>query len=446
VKFHPHDVALEEFYLSHSAEHQALLAHVVQCPRCSLRFHELTGSSGKTTTGCEEEREVVTDYEEVLDRVESRMADREKAVTKERAAAPALFVELMRLVPDQQLLLIRNSPRFQTWSLCELLVEQCRAKTVQDPRSVETLAQLSLAVASRLDPSYYRAGLIQDLQARAWAYLGNARRVCSDLHGAEKAFLQAETLLRQGSRDLVELAVFLDLQASLRRSQRRFGDALRLLRRAVTIFRRTGHFHRAGQSLVNMDLIHCYAGHPEQGIPLLYEAIKLIDGDLDPRLRLCAQHNLIQDLAETGRCFEAQKLYRETCALYREFPEAWAQNRRKWVKAKISLGQEKTAQAERLFLAARDGFIAEGISYDTALVSLELAVLYARQGRTADLKRLAEEMLPVFSSLQIHREALVALCFLRKALEAEQASLELVSRVANFLRRAEHDPGLRFEP
>jgi len=406
----------------------------------------LTESCGKTIAGCGEEREVVTGYEEVLDRVESRMADREREVAKERASAPALFVELMRFVPDQQLLLIRNSPRFRTWCLCELLVEQCRAKTVQDPRGVETLAQLSLAVASRLDPSYYRAGLIQDLQARAWAYLGNARRVCSDLHEAEKAFLQAETLLRQGSRDLVELAVFLDLQASLRRSQRRFEDALRLLRRAVTIFRRTGHFHRAGRSLVNMDLIHCYAGHPEQGIPLLYEAIKLIDVDLDPRLRLCAQHNLIQDLAETGRCFEAQKLYRETCALYREFPEAWAQNRRKWVKAKISLGQEKTAQAERLFLLARDGFIAEGISYDTALVSLELAVLYARQGRTADLKRLAEEMLPVFSSLQIHREALVALCFLRKALDAEQASLELVSRVANFLRRAEHDPGLRFEP
>lgn len=446
MKFHPNDVALEEFYLSHSAEHQALLAHLAQCPSCSRRLHGVTGSAGKTTCRGGEESEAVTSYEEILDRVESRMADREQAVSKERAAAPALFVELMKLVPDQRRLLLRNSPRFRSWSLCELLVEQCHATTVKDPRGVEDLAQLSLDVAAILDASYYRAGLIQDLQARAWAYVGNARRVRADLQGAEKAFAQAETLLRQGSRDLVELAIFLDLKASLRRSQRRFGDALRLLRRAVTIFRRTGHFHRAGRSLINMDLIHCYAGHPEQGIPLLYEAIELIDADQDPRLRLCAQHNLIQDLAETGRCFEARKLYRETCPLYREFPEAWAQNRRKWVKAKIALGQEKIAQAERLFLAARDGFIADGISYDTALVSLELAVLYARQERTADLKRLAQEMLPIFSSLEIHREALVALCFLRKALDAEQASLELVSRVANFLRRAEHDPGLRFEP
>ena len=179
---------------------------------------------------------------------------------------------------------------------------------------------------------------------------------------------------------------------------------------------------------------------------LLFEALELIDPDQEPRLVLCARHNLIDDLAETGRFFEAQKLYRESRPLYRSFPDAVTQNRRRWVKGKISLGLERTKQAERLFLASRDGFIAEDIPYDTALVSLELAILYAREGRTADLKRLAQEMLPIFSSLQIHREALVALTFLRKALVAEQASCELVSRVAKYLRRAKHDPGLRFEP
>ena len=38
-------------------------------------------------------------------------------------------------------------------------------------------------------------------------------------------------------------------------------------------------------------------------------------------------------------------------------------------------------------------------------------------------------MLPVFTSLQIHREALAALSFLRQAIEAEQASVGLVAAV-----------------
>ncbi|HET9225100.1 MAG TPA: hypothetical protein VFR31_00415, partial [Thermoanaerobaculia bacterium] len=78
-------------------------------------------------------------------------------------------------------------------------------------------------------------------------------------------------------------------------------------------------------------------------------------------------------------------------------------------------------------------------------VSLELASLYAEQGRTEDLKRLAKEMLPIFSSLQIHREALAALAFLRQAIETEKASLEMVTSVAAYLRRARHNPELRFE-
>jgi hypothetical protein len=72
-------------------------------------------------------------------------------------------------------------------------------------------------------------------------------------------------------------------------------------------------------------------------------------------------------------------------------------------------------------------------------------LLYAGQGRTEELKRLAADMVPIFASRHIHREALAALTFLRQAVEAEQASLEVVARVADFLRKAEHDPELRFE-
>jgi tetratricopeptide (TPR) repeat protein len=284
------------------------------------------------------------------------------------------------------------------------------------------------------------------LQARVWGCLGNARRVRSDLLGAEEAFFQAEAYLRKGSKDPVELASFLDLKASLRRAQRRFDEALRLLGRASSIFLRNGHPHRAGRALVKMSTVHHYAGNLAEAIPLLTKALKLIDSETEPRLLLCARHNLCDYLASSGRFVEAQKEYRETRPLYRNFPDAVTQNRRKWVKGRIALGFGQTTQAERLLLASRDGFIAEGIPYDSALVSLELAALYAREGRTADLKRFAQEMLPIFSSLQIHREALAALTFLQKALETERASLELVSHVARYLRRAKHDPELRFQP
>jgi hypothetical protein len=196
-----------------------------------------------------------------------------------------------------------------------------------------------------------------------------------------------------------------------------------------------------------MEIIHNYAGTPERGLPLLYQALDLIDPQQEPRLLLCVWHNLIDDLAESGRAMEARRLFLKARTLYPQFPEAVTQNRRTWVAGKIArgLGQEK--EAETLFLTARRSFVVEEIPYEVALVSLDLAALYAKQGRMEELKRLAAEMLPVFSSRQIHREALAALTFWRQAVEAETAHEEigqLVAGVAAFLKRARYDPELRF--
>jgi len=325
------------------------------------------------------------------------------------------------------------------------LVERTLEASITNPHHAHQLGHLALELSEYLDKDFYGASLLEDLRARTWGFIANAYRLRSDLQAADESFAKAYASLRTGTQDPMERAILLDLEASLRRDQRRLDEAERLLQRAVSIFLQCDQAHRAGRSLVNLSTVHHYADQPEKGIPLLFQAIGLIDPEQEPRLLLCARHNLIDDLATSGRYLEAQGLYRASRSLYRSFPDAWSQNRRKWVKGKIARGLGQADQAESLFLAARDGFVGEGIPYDTALVSLELATLYAEQGRPGDLKRLAREMVPIFSSLNIHREALAALAYLQQAAEAERATFEVVSGVAAYLRRAQYDPALRFD-
>ena len=193
---------------------------------------------------------------------------------------------------------------------------------------------------------------------------------------------------------------------------------------------------------MKLSTVLLYAGEPEGGdLPAPSVAPTHRSRDGSPACSSCARHNLIFFLAELGRFPEAQRLYREARPLYRSFNEPWVQNRRRWVRGKIARGLGQLRQAETQFLAARDGFVAEGIPYDTALVSLELALLYAEQGRTGELKRLAAEMVPIFASRHIHREALAALAFFRQAAEAETAGARLLARIAAYLRKARHAPG-----
>lgn len=391
--------------------------------------------------------EELPDYDAALTRAGRCVQSLQALFAREHAEALDLVAELVAHPPERQKLIIRNNGRFHTWGVYALLLDHSRAQSLQSPVSTQHLARLALLVADRLDTSLYQPEAIEDLRARAWAYIGNTRRRRSDLAGAGEAFRTAAAHLQRGTGDPVELAMFLDLKASLLRAQRKFTRAMSLLKRAHTIFLAAGDCHRAGRALVSMEIIHHHAGTPEQGIPLLYQALELIDPRQEPRLLLCIWHNLVDDLAEAGRAMEARRLFIKARSLYPCFPEAVTQNRRKWVAGKIARGLGQDEEAEEMLLEARRCFLEKDVPYEVALVSLDLAALYAKQGRTDEMKRLAAEMVPVFSSRQIHREALTALVFWKQAVEAETTREEigqLVAGVAAFLKRARYDPELRF--
>jgi tetratricopeptide (TPR) repeat protein len=449
MKTHPHDLLLQEFALNLTGDPEEVLEHLIVCASCQRRLkallHPQASVLADRVVPLERRSSMPPDYEPGLDRVSRSLQGIESSFQQERAEAPGLFSELWQHPVEKRPLLVRNCPRFQTWGLCELLLRRGREQNFHNPAVGESLALLALEVLDRLDSSCYGKEALEDLRARAWAYVANSRRVKADLRGAEEAFALSLASLRRGTQDPMDRAVLLDLRASLLRAQRRFPEALRGLRRALGIFRNLGESHRAGRALLSMSIVHHFAGEPEKAIPLLYEALELIDPSREPRLLLVAGHNLIDDLAEAGQFMEAQKMLIKARPLYQQFPQPWSQNPRKWVEGKIARGLGQRAQAEKLFLAARDGFLLASAAYDTALVSLDLASLYAEQGRMSDLKHVAEEMVPIFSSRQIHREALAALAFWRQAVEAERAGLELVAGVASFLKRARYDPALRFE-
>ena len=73
-----------------------------------------------------------------------------------------------------------------------------------------------------------------------------------------------------------------------------------------------------------------------------------------------------------------------------------------------------------------------------------MAAVYARQGRAAETKRLAGEMLPIFRSREIHREAIAALLCFQRAAEMEQVTQSMIGEIASYLERARANPGLRF--
>jgi tetratricopeptide (TPR) repeat protein len=449
MKSHPHDLLLQGLATAVKGGSREIWDHLVGCESCRSRLRALMCSQAADTAErvvpVEGRRGAPVNYEPILLKASRSLQQLAAAYDRERSEAARLFAELEHHPVGQLSLVVRNCRRVQTWGFCELLLQRSQEQNFQDPSRGEGLALVALEILPLLSAARYGAEPIEDLQARAWAYVANSRRVRFDLRGAEEAFAKAFACLRRGTQEPMEKAVLLDLRSSLLRNQRRFPEALRCLERALAIFRQLGERHRAGRSLVNMSSIHHFASETDREIPLLYQALDLIDPHREPRLLLVAWHNLVDALADGGQFMEAQKLLVKARPLYQKFAQPWTRNPRKWIEGRIARGLGQNENAEVLFLAARDGFIAEEASYDTALVSLDLAALYAEQGRMTELKRVAEEMVPIFSSREIHREALAALSYWRQAVESEEVCVQLVAGVAAFLKQARHNPELRFQ-
>jgi tetratricopeptide (TPR) repeat protein len=367
---------------------------------------------------------------------------RQSALRAERAESQELFNELLEL-PTERRTEAAFEPRFHTWALCALILDTAREWGFQDPRQALELSVLGAGIAEKVAGSIYGEPRVRDLRARAAAVLGNAERVRGDFSAAEKCFSRAERLLKSGTGDPVEKAHVLLLKASLRGNQQRFRDAFQLLDRVMALGHRCDDSHLCGKAMITRGFLLGLASDPEAAIRHLTEGLRKVDPETDPRLVIVAQHNLTLYLAEGGRYTEALRLLENARPRYHQVGDQMGLLRLRWLEGKIASALGHFSEAESFLRGVQKELIERELGYDAALLSLDLATIYARQGRSLEMRRLAEEMLPIFKSRDIHREAIAALFVFQKAAEMERVTLGLIRDVTGYLKESRASWSLR---
>lgn len=358
----------------------------------------------------------------------------EEVVVTEGLEAPELWARLASLPYEEQLMCVEDEADLQTWGLCQLLLKKSLETAFESPESAVNLANLAVKMSLRLGDVYHPEW-VQDQRARALAYLGNARRVLGELRSADDSFRFAETHLRQGTGNISLHAEILDLQSSLRRAQRRLGEALSLLNQSLDLYRSGGESQRVAKALLQKAKILQEMGKLGRAINLLKEKTAEIRAGGDSSLYAYARFNLLTCLTDAKRYEEAAKLLSEVRGLNTIVEQPVNFMRLRWTEANIALGLGRTAEAETAFHEVQAAFLERSMAYDAALVSLDLAVVYLRERKLSDLKQLASGLVLLFESRDVHREALGALYLFQKACEEEQLTEQAVNRLADVLRR-----------
>jgi signal transduction histidine kinase len=109
--------------------------------------------------------------------------------------------------------------------------------------------------------------------------------------------------------------------------------------------------------------------------------------------------------------------------------------RLQWVEGRIAAGLGDHDRARHLLTSVRQTFLAEGNAYEAALATLDLVIPHLAEGKTAEVRDLADELVTVFRNHNVAREALAALLLFQEAARQETATAELAHEVAASLNK-----------
>jgi tetratricopeptide (TPR) repeat protein len=171
-------------------------------------------------------------------------------------------------------------------------------------------------------------------------------------------------------------------------------------------------------------------------LDVLSEATKEVDDERDPRTAFGIQFNLATVFCNLDHFQDADQLLPQVRERAERLDNGLDLVRVEWLEAKVAVGLGREEEAEAGLQRVRKQFEARPLPADAALVALELARLYLRQGRTAKTRELAAEAAPVLENLGVEHQAQQAVALFWQAARTEAATLELVERAIDALRRA----------
>ncbi|HEX4960021.1 MAG TPA: helix-turn-helix transcriptional regulator [Thermoanaerobaculia bacterium] len=346
-----------------------------------------------------------------------------------RAALAALLVELND--PSSQTFSSESSWEVSIWRFIEGLCHESEAAASGDVERALRLAELALRAAERAPGKGERR---QKIESYAWSFIGNARRVSGMLPGADAALARSGELWKAWSGATpIPLASWRlpDMQASLRRHQGRFAEALKLHSRALTF----APPEAVVCILLNKAFTLEQQGDPEKALVTLEEAEARIDAAREPRFLFGVRFNRIVNLLHLKRYSEARERLPEVQAMAESAGRPLDSVRVVWLQSKIAAGFGRRVEAEELLDRVRREFLSRGIAYDTAVATLELAVYYLENGRATEVKVIAAELAPIFAAQQVARETLASVRLFCQAAEQETVTAELARGWLQELRR-----------
>lgn len=262
---------------------------------------------------------------------------RQEKASAARREAQALWQRLKAVTRLDRLDLVAVFPEFRSWALAELVSHESERMAAHRVEEALELADLALSIAERVPGEESWRSRVQGY---CWAHIANARRGANDHAGANEAFVRAWDLWRAGSAhsdpDLLAEWRLLDLEASLRRAERRFPESLELLDQARAVS--GGDPFAMGRILLKREHAFEQMGEIQSALSALAEAEHFVETSGDPRLVFALHFKSANHLCHLEQYGKAAELLPEVREMAVQQGKAFDLVRLVWLESKVAAG------------------------------------------------------------------------------------------------------------
>ena len=375
---------LERFFLlqlSHE-ETRTLVRHLLtRCPQC-LETAALVGQRCGmfTVDGDLAEPLPATDaVAGLLFGLLQECEDEQARRARERIQGAALLAEIEKLPLGERLSLIQKDARFHHRGLFDQMLEKSRESARNEPRSGIEIMSLALAILDLLPEDRYRPAILNDFRVAGLAALANAQRLAGFFEESKQSIERAWEHLEDGSGDPYEEANLLSIESSLWRDLGHLDRSVGIMDRVIQIYRQVGDDNRCARALIQKGAT-VGSAEPERGIKILQDALAMLDVTQEPRLELCAWHNLALFLNDAGEPREALAILDMSRPLYQAFADRHTQLLLEWLEARIARSLDNLTEAEKGLKKVTAEFERRGMRHEQTIAALDLVQVHSLHG------------------------------------------------------------------
>ncbi|MGH7340991.1 MAG: hypothetical protein ACREKH_10920, partial [Candidatus Rokuibacteriota bacterium] len=331
----------------------------------------------------------------------------------------------------------RARQRFRSPAFAHQLVDRSFAALPQDPGGSLEFATLALTAAA--ESGSRGMGTAHVL---ALAHQGNALRALGRLPEAGGCLDRARRLIQHGVGSGERLEVITDpaVYATVSwwdglylRELGKWEPAEERLNRAVMFFAMARDAESVQKVVLSLSVLYLRSGNVDDALQAVVNVLEDLKEEDDPGLYWRTRFNYAGYLVEAG-LFETGQHELAACLAAPGFPrDSFMKRRVQWLGGRIDRELGDLAAAEPKLTAVRAGYLEEGSGINMALATVDLALVYLAQGRTADVKRVAEELTLIFQANDIQREAIEAMILFQEAVRQEQVTAARLLRLRKYL-------------